>query len=1410
MDINKISELDPIALQEHLSFLNLDFHKYIQDLEGQHVKIREQLQKDYKYQMRSESQRLKSFLSFDPSSTWSPQEMARAGFYSTGVKDSIQCFCCGLVLCAQSISETPMRRHQKFLPTCEFLREKDAGNVPRYDVRVQSPKETPAVSPGRYKAEEARLESFKSWPFYARTQPALLAAAGFFFTSVKDTVQCFSCGGCLGHWEEEDDPWKEHAKWFPECEFLQSKKSQNTITKYIQDYSGFAGVTGNYFTTQLIQKMSQVETVDPVCNIFEDADVRLESFKNWTQGSATEAEALAKAGFFYTGSMISNIYEDEGIRVNSFKTWPQNSPVDPADLVKAGFFYTGVSDIVSCFCCSLTVHNFEPGDDPWTEHMKFKSKCSYISRSTPVEEHNSTELSSVLTQEKNCKMMEEAQDSCATAMALNEPRWHEAAKNLNIELTKAYNDIKFRKISSFGESTHVAIDLKTLYGDVSIVSKDTRDLPLQQLTLPEVLANLSSITLIEGEAGSGKTALLRKIAILWASGCCPLLSRFSLVFYLSLNSTEREQGLANLICKQLAGPSVPLTEVTLKDIIQQLKNRVLFLLDDFSEMDSVPRAIEELMQKNHLNRLCLVIAVRTDRSGRVRQYAKTILNIGEFPFYSTIYILKKLFSHNISLVRKCFHEQVQAKSLQTALKTPLFMHAHCAYWVQNPGNDVISDTAIFKTYLHYNTLKFPKEGEWVKAMLSSCGELALRGLVASCFDFTEELLAEAGVNGDKALRLGLLSKFTTQRLHPVYRFFHPLFQEFLAGKRMSELLESDLQVDQEQGFHYLQQINTFVKVVGQYYYFLMYACISSKATPKIISHLFSLMNNKESFECQSRGNEYSIQNPELKLVLEVLIYNLTYHNTDSVLSQMMNLLLNFAIKAANESNSLVSCAPIILQFLTGKNITLNVGFVTNYKCSILQFLEKYPEGLSMLSSIEIVINRNTKPLKLDFSVLINGFTNLGVPAVDQDYSSAFLLLNDVVKNVEKKQEEIHNFYSFFQNTGVIDSSILSAQSHKVPVLKITAISAGPLSESDCVKLLALLSVSEHAALQLSRCSGFVESLRPAMEQYRDSFTKCSLDDVVLSAPEQELLLSMSSVESLEIKNLQETALPEYLLSNLDKFFCLKELSIQIQNSDVFQQIPDGFKNICTMEKLVINYYFGIDSSRLAEFIKHFVNLTVFHLNCTSFLDFEALMIALSSCKKLTEIRFTGSFLGDKEIQFFANVLGSLVYLEELELPRGVGTRHAAKSIIQQLSHLPHLQILKFYSSLDDDSIMDLAKAARDGYLHNIKILWLLVCDDVTEAGWRNFFQNLDNMPNLAELNVSKLYTHQIKCHPTTVTSFVQCVSRLSSLRTIQMFGWLLDDEDLKMFDNMKQQHPQSKRLIIARQFTLPFCPVLQE
>lgn len=38
----------------------------------------------------------------------------------------------------------------------------------------------------------------------------------FLLAGRDDIAQCFNCAGCLGKWEEGDDPMEGHAKWFPE------------------------------------------------------------------------------------------------------------------------------------------------------------------------------------------------------------------------------------------------------------------------------------------------------------------------------------------------------------------------------------------------------------------------------------------------------------------------------------------------------------------------------------------------------------------------------------------------------------------------------------------------------------------------------------------------------------------------------------------------------------------------------------------------------------------------------------------------------------------------------------------------------------------------------------------------------------------------------------------------------------------------------------------------------------------------------------------------------------------------------------------------------------------------------------------------------------------------------------------
>ena len=53
------------------------------------------------------------------------------------------------------------------------------------------------------------------------------------FTGVGDAVRCYHCGGGLRNWEQGDNPWREHAKWYSECPHVVLVKGQSFIDKVL-------------------------------------------------------------------------------------------------------------------------------------------------------------------------------------------------------------------------------------------------------------------------------------------------------------------------------------------------------------------------------------------------------------------------------------------------------------------------------------------------------------------------------------------------------------------------------------------------------------------------------------------------------------------------------------------------------------------------------------------------------------------------------------------------------------------------------------------------------------------------------------------------------------------------------------------------------------------------------------------------------------------------------------------------------------------------------------------------------------------------------------------------------------------------------------------------------------------------
>ncbi|CAC5397778.1 BIRC7_8 [Mytilus coruscus] len=88
----------------------------------------------------------------------------------------------------------------------------------------------------QYGSYRSRLSTFRDMRSNIIQSKEILAHAGFFYTGTGDLVRCFYCGGGLRNWDRSDDPWTEHKRWFPKCDFLnkfsdrEQIKSENNVS----------------------------------------------------------------------------------------------------------------------------------------------------------------------------------------------------------------------------------------------------------------------------------------------------------------------------------------------------------------------------------------------------------------------------------------------------------------------------------------------------------------------------------------------------------------------------------------------------------------------------------------------------------------------------------------------------------------------------------------------------------------------------------------------------------------------------------------------------------------------------------------------------------------------------------------------------------------------------------------------------------------------------------------------------------------------------------------------------------------------------------------------------------------------------------------------------------------------------
>lgn len=194
----------------------------------------------YSNSLMFEGVRLQSFIDWPIPHIITPECLARAGFYYLKQRDKTKCAFCNGIVESWQLGDDADKEHKRYFPDCAFVRTVINPRTPALpnlnnNLHLHNNLQELGVNEHRkpkkaeYATLESRLRTFVAWPVDLIQTPDGLGQAGFYYENSGDQVRCFHCDGGLRHWDPQDDPWTEHARWFPSCAYVLMVKGQDFV-----------------------------------------------------------------------------------------------------------------------------------------------------------------------------------------------------------------------------------------------------------------------------------------------------------------------------------------------------------------------------------------------------------------------------------------------------------------------------------------------------------------------------------------------------------------------------------------------------------------------------------------------------------------------------------------------------------------------------------------------------------------------------------------------------------------------------------------------------------------------------------------------------------------------------------------------------------------------------------------------------------------------------------------------------------------------------------------------------------------------------------------------------------------------------------------------------------------------------
>ena len=381
--------------------------------------------------------------------------------------------------------------------------------------------------------------------------------------------------------------------------------------------------------------------------------------------------------------------------------------------------------------------------------------------------------------------------------------------------------------------------------------------------------------MVKGDAGSGKSTALAKLAYDWAKQCqegrgkcrisSSIESQYKLLFILSLREIDGTKSLTDAIFDQILPEDTAVSKQGLEDYLDSHGSEVLILLDGLDEFDvkKMPRkvggGVESLLTNRKMRETCVVVTTRpyddVEALGEHHMHYAQVKLTGFSENNIEVYI-KKYFQSDKRAAQGLIDQIRKSPSIKSLAQVPVLLLMICLLWSdhhQLPDTHTsLYDQAILYLWQRYQTTYDSRRNCVIlQDVLLSLGRVALGGiltnrkLVFSEQEFSEQILMVG-------CRSGLLTKERLRsklNVNTAVSFLHKSVQEYCAAYYWVTLADKG-----EESFQmYLKEIDSDQSVFSQID-LLSFCCgMSEKAAEIVLPHVVEVLKHRTEVSLRIGG-----------------------------------------------------------------------------------------------------------------------------------------------------------------------------------------------------------------------------------------------------------------------------------------------------------------------------------------------------------------------------------------------------------------------------------------------------------------------------------------------------------------------------------------------------------------------------